>query len=182
MDGDEKTMKTLQAIESVDAVKSADNKITLSSGVVVRAKKVPPMYLITVMTKSPRPKPPVVFIKDMGRNMENPDDPNYIDRVKAWEMESNTAILDVLITLGTELVSTPKGISKPTEDKWLEIIDALDMPKRPENESWRYLTWMKLIAATDENDLVIIQEAVGRLSGISNKDVKAAEEFPGSDS
>jgi len=179
MDSHEETMKTLKSIEV--AGKEPSNDITLSSGVVVRAKKVPPMYLITVMTRNPSPKPPIVFIKDMGRNMENPDDPNYIERVRAWERENNTAILDALIVLGTSLVSVPKGTPRPEKDDWLNIIKTLDMPMQPENESWRYLTWMKLIAATEEKDLTLIQEAVGRLSGISEKDVKAAEDFPGSD-
>ena len=173
---DEDDMKTVRAV--ADAKKGAQDEFTLSSGVVLRALKANPITLIKVMTRFPRPKPPVVFMKDMGRDMENPDDPDYIDRVKAWEMESNAQVLNALILLGTELVSCPKGIEKPSGDKWVEKYKVLDMPVRPENEDWRYLTWVTFIAAPDENDLNIIQDAVGRLSGIAEADVKDAEQFP----
>jgi len=175
---DRNELKTVQAI--ADAKKGAQDEITLSSGVVLRAKKANPLILITVMTRFPRPKPPTFFMESMGREMENPDDPDYIERVKSWEVESNGQVLNALIMLGTELVSVPKGVAKPSDEKWLDGFKALDMPIHPSNDSWRYLTWVKFVAAPDESDLTLIQEAVGRLSGIAERDVKSAEQFPGS--
>ena len=175
---DRSDMKTIRSI--TDVKNGTQNELTLSSGVVLRAKKANPLVLITVMTRYPRPKPPTFFMETMGREMENPDDPDYIDRVKSWEIESNTQVLNALILLGTELVSVPKGFSKPSDDKWLNKYQVLDMPMHLDNEDWRYLTWIKFVAATDEKDLEIIQEAVGRTSGIAEADVKAAEQFPGS--
>ena len=176
----ETDMKTVRAV--ADAKKGAQNEFTLSSGVVLRAKKANPITLIKVMTRFPRPKPPVVFMKDMGRDMENPDDPDYIERVGAWDMDRNAQVLNALILLGTELVSCPKGIESYKGNKWVEKYKVLDMPVHPDNEDWRYLTWVTFIAAPDDNDMNVIQEAVGRLSGIAEADVKAAEQFPGSDS
>ena len=178
MSSDKNEMKVIRAI--ADAKTGVQDEFTLSSGVVLRAKKANPMILITVMTRFPRPKPPTVFLEVMGRDMENPDDPDYIERVKAWEIESNSQVLNALIMLGTELVRTPKGIPGPSDDKWLNKYRVLEMPVHPENEDWRYLTWVKFIAAPDETDLNLIQEAVGRLSGIRDADVKSAEQFPGS--
>jgi len=114
--------------------------------------------------------------------MENPDDPDYIDRVKAWDMENNAQVLNALILLGTEFVSAPKNIESYKGNKWIEKYKILDMPVRPDNEDWRYLTWVTFIAAPDENDLNVIQDAVGRLSGIAEADVKNAEQFPGRNS
>lgn len=179
MSSDASTMKTLRAIE--DADKGTQNEITLSTGVVLRAKKAKPMYLISVMTRFPRPKPPTYFVEAMGREMENPDDPDYLDRVAAYEQEKNAEVLNALLVLGTELVKTPKGMPKPEDDEWLDTVNALNMPSHPKNKAWRYLTWLKLVGTDDENDLVIIQEAVSRLSGIREDDVKATENFPGSD-
>lgn len=178
MSTDKNDMKTVRAI--ADAKAGVQDEFTLSSGVVLRAKKANPLILITVMTRFPRPKPPTFFMESMGREMENPDDPDYIERVRNWEIESNSQVLNALIMLGTELVSVPKGVPKPSDDKWLDTYKVLDMPVHPDNESWRYLTWVKFIAAPDETDLSVIQEAVGRLSGIREADVKSAEQFPGS--
>lgn len=176
---DKSDLKTIRAV--AEGKKGAQDEFTLSSGVVLRAKKANPMVLITVMTRYPRPKPPTFFMEAMGREMENPDDPDYIERIKSWEMESNSQVLNALILLGTELVSVPKGLPKPSDDKWMNKYRVLDMPVHPENEDWRYLTWVKTVAALDENDLDMIQNAVGKLSGIAEVDVKAAEQFPGSD-
>lgn len=176
---DKDDMETIRAI--ADAKKGTQNEITLSSGVVLRAMKANPITLIRVMTRNPRPKPPMVFMKSMGRDMENPDDPDYVERVKAWNMESSAQVLNALILLGTEFVSAPKGVQKPEDKLWLEKYRLLDMPMRPDDKFWRYLTWVTFVAATDEKDLEVIQDAVGKLSGIAEVDVKNAETFPGRD-
>ena len=79
----------------------ADNLLTLSTGVVLMAKQASPSIMIRVMTARERPQPPMVFMQAMGREMENPDDPDYIARVQAWEMNYNNSMLNALIGLGT---------------------------------------------------------------------------------
>lgn len=157
-----------------------DNTITLSTGVVLRGKQAPPLALIRIMGSFPRPKPPVYFAKNMGREMENPDDPDYIERVRAWQMDSSNAMLNALILLGTELVSKPKKMEGPDDDGWLEEYRLLSTEMLPQNKSWRYLTWITFKAAINEKDLNLIKEVVGRLSGVPESKVKAAETFPGS--
>jgi len=173
------TDKTVRAV--VDAKKGAQDEITLSTGVVLRAKKVNPVMLIRVMTRFTRPKPPIVHSKEMGRDMENPDDPDYIDQVKAYENESNAMVLNALIVLGTEFVSTPKGVESHKGEKWIEKYRILGMPVMPDSDEWRYLNWVTMVAATDEKDMILIQDTVGKLSGIAEADVKNAEQFPGRD-
>jgi hypothetical protein len=170
---------------TIDAVRRAnktpDNTVCLSSGVMLRAKQANPMLLITVMAAFPRPEPPTQFNSMMGRNMENPDDPDYISRVKAWTMENSNAVLNAFILLGTELVSKPKDVIGPEEDGWLERYEALGLPIKPMNKDWRYLKWVTTIAAVNEKDLELIRDAVGALSGVKEADVTAAATFPGSD-
>lgn len=176
-------MEELQdkVVAAVDGVKKpVDNTITLSSGVVLRGKQAPPLDLIKVMAVFPRPKPPVYFNERMGRDMENPDDPDYLGRVKSWEMESSNALLNVLILMGTEFVSTPRGIQKPSDDAWLEEYRELGLPIHPESKSWRYLAWVTHVAVLGAEDLESIRKVVGNLSGVSEDTVQAAEEFPGS--
>lgn len=169
-------IKTVEAVEN--AKQKEDNAITLSTGVVLKGKQVPPLLLIKIITSSPRPKVPVYMDKNMGREMENPDDPDYQERVKAWKMEQSNMTLNALILLGTELVSVPKKFPGPDEKDWMEEYQLLGIPMLPENKSWRYLTWLTYKAAPGSDDLDKIKEVVGRLSGIPESKVDAAEQFP----
>jgi len=48
-----------------------------------------------------------------------------------------------------------------------------------DNDDWLYLKWVVFKAAATDEDYLDIQEAVGRLSGVAERDVEAAAEFPG---
>ena len=166
-----------RVVEAVDL--KEDDLIRLSSGVVLCGKMAPPLTLIKVMAAYPRPKPPVYFNQTMGREIENPDDPDYLERVREHQTESGNAMLNALIILGTELVEVPKKFPRPESNEWLEEYAELGLPMRPENKTWRYLTWMTFKAVTRKEDLDMIQKVVGRLSGVPEGAVKSAEEFPG---
>jgi hypothetical protein len=167
---------------AIDAEGQADdNLIRLSTGVVLVAKQANPNILIRVMTAQERPTPPVVFIKNMGRDMENPDDPDYIKRVQAWEMNYNNSMLNALVGLGTELKSKPKAMQGPDGDDWLDEYKMLGLPVHPESPSWRYITWVLFKAAVIDKDTQAIGNKVKNLSGVKEADVQAAETFPGRD-
>lgn len=157
----------------------ADDCIRLSSGVVLRGKQAPPLVLVKVMAAFPRPKPPVYFNETLGRDVENPDDPDYQERIQAHQTESTNAMMNALILLGTELVEVPKKFPKPSDDAWLDEWRELGMQAKPDSESWRYLTWVTFKAVLNEKDLAEIQKVVGRLSGVPESAVKSAEDFPG---
>jgi len=167
--------------EVLDAEGQADDVIIrLSTGVELNAKQANPNVLIRIMTKTPRPDPPQVFMKAMGRYMENPDDPDYIARVKAWEMDYNAAMLNALIGLGTTLKSKPKSVPAPEDDDWIEDYKALGLPVVPESRNWRYITWVLFIAAPTDKDMRVIGEKIKNLSGVKEEAVHAAETFPAS--
>ncbi len=169
----------MQVVEAIE--KKESDVITLSSGVVLRVKQAPPLMLIKVMAAFPRPKPPVYRSEVMGRDVENPDDPDYLERLQAHKTESSTALLNALILLGTELVSVPKKFPKPEDNGWLEEFNELGLPARADNKSWRYLNWVMFKAVANEKDLEVIQKAVGRRSGVPETTVKSAETFSGSE-
>ena len=172
-------LKTVKAVEK--ALTPEDNTITLSTGVVLGGKRVPALVLVKVMSAFPRPKVPTWQNPTMGREMENPDDPDYIERLQAWKIESSNVTLNAIVLLGTELVKLPKKMLGPDSNEWLEEYRVLGMPVYPENKSWRYLTWLTFRAAPSVSDLDLIKEVVGRLSGIAESKVAAAEQFPGRD-
>lgn len=166
-----------RVVEALDESGLNDHLITLSSGVILRAKAAPPLALVKVIGGFPRPKPPVYHNTQMGRDMENPDDPEYIERLKAHQMESSNAVLNALILLGTDLVEVPKKFPKPEDDEWLEEYIETGLPAKPDNKRWRYLNWVFFKAVQTNDDLVVIRDEVGRLSGVSEEAVQSAEAF-----
>lgn len=170
-----------KAIEEAPENGIATEEVTLSSGVVLRGKQAPPLILIRIMGSHPRPKAPVVFMKAMGRNMVNEADPDFQKALQAWQGEMTHAILTALISLGTEVASIPEGMSGPNDDAWLQEYSILGQDMEPENTAWRYLTWVMFKAAVHADDIKKIQEVVGKLTGVSEASVEAAENFSGSD-
>ena len=176
--------KTDAAIaKAMDARKNgqADNEIRLSTGVVLTAKQANPNVLIRVMTAVPRPTPPVYFDEMMGRNIENPDHPDYKKQVEAWEMSYNNGMLNVLVGEGTEFKSKPKGFPGPDDDGWIADYKSYNLPVVKESKAWRYVTWVLFRAAPTDKDTQLIAEKVKALSGVKEADVQAAETFPDGD-
>ena len=165
-----------QAID--DSKREADSFIRLSTGVILKAKQANPSTLIRVMTKQQRPTPPTYFSKEMGRMMENPNDPDYISRVQAWQMDYSNGMLNVLIGLGTELVSKPANMQGPQDKEWIKDYEALGLPVISDSPSWRYITWVMFVAAPTDTDLNAITAKVKTLSGTREADVQNAETFP----
>lgn len=164
--------------EAVEEV--TENLIRLSTGVVLRGKAAPALALVKIASKFPRPKPPTYRNEKMGRDMENPDDPDYLERVQAYKTESASAMLNALILYGTELVSVPKGFPAPKDDSWLEEMAEVGMDMKPDSKSWRYLNWIMFKAAPLARDTQEIQKVVGSLSGVTESAAQTAEEFSGS--
>lgn len=155
-----------------------DNLIRLSTGVVLRAKQANPNLLIRVMNKVRRPQPPLYFDKVMGREMENPNDPDYISRVEAWTMDYSGGMYNVLIGAGTELVSIPPGMEGPDGEKWIKDYQAFDLPSISDSPAWRYITWVMVKAAVIDKDMEAIGKKVKALSGVKEEDVQNATNFP----
>ena len=174
--------KTDKAIaKQLDAVAEEKDFVILSTGVELYVKQANPNILIRIMTAAKRPEPPIVFMKDIGREMENPNDPDYISRVKAWEMDYNSGMLSALIALGTSLKFKPKHLPAADKDEWIADYKSLGLPIMPESKSWRYTTWVLFVAAVIDQDMKAIGDAVKKLSGVREADVQDAETFPGSD-
>jgi hypothetical protein len=171
--------RALDAIEGSGPTPQ-DNLIHLSTGVVLRGKQAPPLTLMNVMAAFPRPKPPLWMSPAMGREMENPDDPNYIEAVRAWQTDQSNALMVAMIITGTELVEVPKGMAGPDDKDWIDEYALLGLPMHRENKSWCYLRWVQTKAAISADDVQAIMKVVGRLSGIPERAVESAEAFPGS--
>lgn len=172
--------KVAEAVEGLS--EESNHLLRLSSGVVLRGKQAPPLALIKVMSAFSPPKIPTYFNTTMGREIENPDDPQYKTDYQTYQTNLTNAMSNALILLGTELADVPKKFPRPEDDAWLEEWNEIAIGEgKPDNKSWRYLTWVTFKAVLTNDDMDLIQKEVGRLSGVPESAVKSAEEFPGGD-
>lgn len=175
---DHQTEDAVESLSTAGQTRAEPHQIELSTGVVLRAKRVPSALLADLMARYPTPTPPVVFIPDKGREEENPDDPAYIQRVTENQAQLARSMADAVILLGTELVSVPKGFPGQEQAQWLE--EARLMGYELNSPRARYLAWVKFKAGPELADYQAIWTEVGRLTGVTEKDTQAAvRRFPG---
>jgi hypothetical protein len=168
-----------------DAVEESTNKpktIKLSSGVVLKMKKAPLGVFIKVAARYTRPEVYKIWVETEKRWFENPDHPDYIAAVKAYESKINDVMLNAIILLATELESKPKGMGGPESESWLDVFGALGLETHTDSKGWRYINWILTNAIITQEDFKLITE-VANASGIaiSEEAVAEAANFPGRD-
>lgn len=162
------------------AVSGSDNdtgngSVRLSSGVILKVKKVSGFLMQEVIKQFPKPKVPMWHNEDMGRDEPNPDDPTYKEQLSERDANIGLAIIDLFIVSGTQLKDIPQGIPGPADDGWTDELEAIDMEISTKPMK-RYLMWVKFVACPDENDVASIVSKVGQVSGVSEESVNSAAE------
>lgn len=163
----------------IQAVSASDNGgghslIRLSSGVVLKAKKVNPFLVQEVVRQFDKPKPPIVMVEDIGKEVENENDPGYVDAMNDYNGQVSMAIVDLFIVKGTELYGKiPQDISGVDDTNWQDDLDAIGV-KIGTNPRKKYIMWVKFVAAPNDQDIMDILSGVGRESGVAEADVQSA--------
>ncbi len=167
-------------VKAVREAKVTPNSlVTLSNGVTLRTKRVPNMIFLDITRKFRAPKVPKFMNEDIGREEDNPNDPEYIEAYNQYQADIASSIVDTMLLLGTEFVSAPKDIDPPSGKKWSSKLKVLGIDSG-DDESLAYLQWIKYYAAAEDTDINAIVAAVGRLSGVSEEDVAdAVDQFRG---
>ena len=154
-------------------------RVTLPSGVVVQTKRVPWALVAAVdarMGRS-RPKPPVVFLAQRGRQQENPDDPDYKAALQSWETDKALATYDVFLLEGIDVISTPKELGGPNDQDWIERMEALG--EDVSTGARRKVRWLRYVAAPDPAAIGLLIQEVGNRTFVSEDEVQAAAgQFP----
>jgi hypothetical protein len=162
----------------IDAVENSGNGtshgiITLSTGVQLQCRKISPLLMTDVMRQFQKPRVPMFYNEDLGREEENPNDPIYIENLDNYNRDMSLAILDTMIVAGTSIKYVPEDVENVDGTEWRETMEAAGI-KITENKKRTYLFWVKHVAATSDTDTGIIMEGVGRMSGVAASDVDSA--------
>jgi hypothetical protein len=166
-----------EVVESLETKAKLDS-ITLSNGIVLKLKAVPPLAMREAAISVPQPKVPVVFVESLGRAEENPNDPDYARALTRWENDQVFRVADVLMLLGTSVESVPEGYQRPEDEEWFEELEVLGLAVDGSNRHKRRLAWLRMYAFTSERDIAATMAAITALSGTTEVEVgRAAAAF-----
>ncbi|KKM90669.1 hypothetical protein LCGC14_1236230 [marine sediment metagenome] len=173
-DRDEAVSNVVEGIEEEEKRERGEEQIvTLSTGVELKVSSVPKNFLYAVTSKFERPKVPTYFNEGKGREEENPDDPDYQEALDQYIVEIANASNNVVLLRGTQIERIPEGFPGPDSKEWIEEMEALDLPMI-NNSRVRYLAWVKGMAAPLDEDITLLMEEIGRLTGVTEADVADA--------
>lgn len=173
-------------MESIDAVSRALDRITrsgrfaeftLTNGIVLNLKPVPPLLIQAVSKEFKTPEPPIVYIEEKGRDEPNPNDPGYRRELEQLAEDQNTATNNLVLAVGTSVKSVPEGYFRPEEDGWIASIEfaskvsGKEIKINRDDEIERYLCWVRFYAIESLGDMVLAQSLPGYLSGIREGEV-----------
>lgn len=166
------------AVEAaVGAVSDKDTpveEVTLDNGVVLGIKAVPPQLVRRAVTRLKRPLAPKFHNEENGREEENPNDPEYVNALAAYEEASSTTGTNVLLAAGTWLASKPDDVPGPDEQGWREMASFFEIDVDESSGLALYLSWLNLYAITSEEEWVRVLLAVSSRTGVSEEDVQRA--------
>ena len=167
-------------VDAVEAGEATEQKsengrfvVELSTGVKLKIRPVPRHFMYEVTRRFIRPKPPIIFIEDKGREEENPGDPEYAEALERFLSDIANAATDVALLRGTEIEHIPDGIPKPDSKVFREEMELFGMPMLDSSRA-RYLYWIKSIAAPTSEDINDLLGELGRLTGVAESDVEDA--------
>lgn len=169
-------VQVAKAADSLNGKGEDDHSLTLSTGVKLKVNSIPPLTMVEALTIFPRPEVPIYFDERLGREVENPDHPDYKERLQKYQLNYALGVMNAMILFGVEVVYVPKGFPKPEDDDWVEKISLVGLDTLPSSKNWRKLAWIKSVACAVAEDSNLLMERVGSASGVSEKDVAAASQ------
>lgn len=175
--------KLEDALEAVQHEQHREDRfLVVSTGVTFLPRKINPLAFQQVASKYKDPPIPYVFDEVKGRDLYNPQDPDYLAEKKMIEAERSLATIDAIIALGTQLSPdhpTPQDVPALDSDDWVEDLEAGGIEFDSSKRRMRYLMWVKYIACPTVQDIEKITDFVLRTSGISAEaTVEAVNSFP----
>lgn len=145
---------------------------TTELGVVLKYKKVPSDAVRKVWTAIPVPKPPMVYIKDHGREEPNPADPGYTAEIAQYNNKVTLIIHTAYFMRGVEVFSIPEGIPGPDSSDWYEGME--EYWDIPHGALARKATWLQLYVLNDREKDEILEDLMIFSGMIQEKDVEEA--------
>lgn len=154
-----------------------DNIITLSTGVKLELFK-PSLLAIREVERqvtANKPKPPEIYLEDKERNEENPDDPDYINELNAWQADGTERQFSIALATGSKVNYVPENIPNLESEEWYGLLTVINVPLGKSTQE-RYIQWTKYVAAPTAMDFGSILIRLLSLVGVREEEVAEAVE------
>lgn len=170
---DEAIAAAAGAIEA-DEEPDGPQTVTISNGLILRIKPVPPYLVQRASEGIERPQVPTVYNEEKEREEENPLHPDYEAAVEAWQLKVADAAGKVMLGAGTEVHYLPDGMDGPDADGWIETVEYFGVTFDHNSKMARYITWLTCYALPTAIDLQAATAAVAATTGIAEGEVQAS--------
>jgi hypothetical protein len=170
----EKIQAALIAVEKAEENPEVTDRVELSSGVILRFKKIPLLRINAIVDQFPYPPVPEIFDEAKGRVEKNPLSETYLEMCKKVDAERATAVVDAVVATGTVLEYKPDSVSPVESEDWIEELEVSHITIKKESKLARYLAWVKFVAIVDADDLGKIAREFGITLGVSESKIAAA--------
>lgn len=159
------------AAEAAESGIKLPREVTLSSGIVLKVKPMPPLLLNAVANSMPEPEVPLVHIADDDRWEENKNDPGYVKALAEMTAKRELATINLILAVCTEVGSLPHDRVGPESDDWLFIPEMAGIEVDASNARARYIAWLRFYALETQQDLMQANSLPILLAGISEGEV-----------
>ena len=122
----------------------------------------------------PEPQVPRTYIEELGREEENPEDPDYLAACEEHDGRTFEVTSNMFLAVGTSILEVPDGVDKPDDDGWLQVLEAVGIPIDTSTPARRYLAWLQYYALAEQSDLLLLIGAVAARSGVQEGAVQVA--------
>ncbi len=169
-----------RALESSNGIPKLMNEFVTASGVILRTRKVKPPIVMAIIKNIEVPRVPKIFIEELGREEENPNDPFYKDAMDMYLANRASAMTRAYMMFGSDPKFVPDDFQMPDDDWHVELEEAGITVPSVDKKRLRYVAWLEYVVLEDANETAELQKQIMRLSGMTfEEDVKEAEEsFP----
>jgi hypothetical protein len=162
-------------------VEEKPNRFTTSKGLVLKLQKVNNQIAVDTEMRFPKPKPPMVYIKDDDRYEENPNDPTYLDNLTSWRNSMYENNYNLFLGLGVvrEFNDLPEGMIPLDSDDWAEDAAVLGLTV-PTSRMGRMVAWLRYHVLDDADEVRACIHKIAVYSGLAAEEEvqEAVETFP----
>lgn len=169
---------TEMAIKAVEADTTVTDMITMVTGAVVKVSPMKDRLALKLYQKFPEPKPPVVHIKQDGKEWDesNPNDPDFLAAKELYKNNTYEAYTKIVLMTCVTVISLPEGMLSFDEDtEWIEEMQMLGFSGEYSNRLERYMDWLTYRVVISNADMGKIQDMAAKLAGVTEEEIKAAE-------
>lgn len=154
--------------------------VTLSSGVVLKVKKVNYMIVQAVINRFHYPPIPESWDKDRGRFIQNPSHPDYLAAKAEIDGQRMMAVADAIAAFGVDINHIPPQLPKPESEGWLDDLELVGINVKRNSPAARQQAWINFVALPNAEDVARLTKEFLSVMGVSEGAVAEAirENFP----